>query len=455
MSNVKTRAEPAKQLTDAAVKQYRPMSWRRMIPDKGATSLFLVIYPSSKRSWVMRFRVAGRICKLVLGSVDLSGRELEGAPTIGQPLSLAAARSLAAEVLRQRELGHDPAADRRTAKKRQRAKIIEDGTNTFGVAVKDFVHKHSQKRVRRWQEQARMLGLRATDGGLEVIEGGLVALWGDRPLSSIDGHDIFQVVDNTKNRGAPGLKRRSTGSDEGMARHMLSHLSSLFGWLVRNRRIERNPCVGVHRPEPPRARERVLSNDEIVAFWKATESGDPFASCLRLLLLTGCRLREISELRWDEISADGGMISLPGTRTKNGKPHIIPLSGAAREIISSVRRIDGSPFVFTLTGAAIRGWSRAKSRIDAEMKIPPWRIHDLRRTMVTGMVELGVAPHIVELCVNHIGGARAGVAGVYNRASMIDERRAALERWARHVEGLVSGKGDNVVAMPTGRNQKR
>jgi hypothetical protein len=114
--------------------------------------------------------------------------------------------------------------------------------------------------------------------------------------------------------------------------------------------------------------------------------------------------------------------------------------------------------VFTTNGKTpIAAWSRVKKQLDSAMGkgVPAWRIHDLRRTAVTGMVELGIAPHVVELVVNHISGARAGVAGVYNRANMIDERRAALERWAAHISGLVSGTGDNVVTMKPKARRRR
>jgi integrase len=104
--------------------------------------------------------------------------------------------------------------------------------------------------------------------------------------------------------------------------------------------------------------------------------------------------------------------------------------------------------VFTTTGRSpVSGWSKIKRRLDEAMKIPPWRLHDLRRTAATGMAEIGIAPHIVEAALNHVSGAKAGVAGTYNRAAYADEKRAALERWALHVQGLVSERPANVVKM--------
>ena len=449
-----------KPLTAAAVKKYAPHpGQRRIIRDAGARSLFLVITPSGHKSWLMRFRTTGgRIGKLVLGPVDLSGRELTGDPAAGQPLTLAAARQLAAEVLRQRALGHDPVADHKARKLRQRAAVQEAASNTFGAAAQDFITKYSRQRVRRWKEQARLLGLQPTAEGLEVIPGGLAARWADKPLAQIDGHDIHQLVVETRERGAPGLERRSDGPTETRARAMLTCLSRMFRWLVQHRRVETNPCTGVHRPEASKARDRVLSNDEIKAFWRATDGTEirpQFGAVLKLLLLTGCRLNEITALRWEERSADGTQINLPGSRTKNHRPHVVPMVPLAQSIIAAMPRIADCPYVFTTNGKApVAIGSKVKNRLDEAMGVREWRIHDLRRTAVTGMAELGIRPDVIELCVNHVSGTRGGIAGVYNRSELLPERRAALERWAVQVQGIVSGKLANVLPMPRKRRPR-
>jgi integrase len=210
-----------------------------------------------------------------------------------------------------------------------------------------------------------------------------------------------------------------------------------------------NPCAGVWRPRPSAARDRVLTNAEIARFWKATDAVNGASSAvLKLLLLTGCRLNEVASLRWDEVSEDGAALNLPGARTKNHRPHTVPLAPLAREIMADVPRIDGCVYAFTTNGRTpVSNWSKTKAHLDAEMGTVPWRIHDLRRTAVTGMAELGIAPHVVEAVVNHVSGARAGVAGTYNRSELMAERRAALERWAQHVAGLVAERPANVAAI--------
>jgi integrase len=225
----------------------------------------------------------------------------------------------------------------------------------------------------------------------------------------------------------------------------------MFRWLVQHRRVETNPCAGVHRPEALKARDRILTNDEIVKFWRAIDAKEirpQFGAVLKLLLLTGCRLNEIAALRWEELSANGTQINLPGTRTKNHRPHRVPLTPTAQSIIAAMPRIADCPYVFTTNGKApVAIGSKIKNRLDAEMNIPAWRIHDLRRTAVTGMAELGIPPDVIELCVNHVSGTRGGIAGVYNRSELLPERRLALERWAVQVQGIVSGKPAKVVQL--------
>ena len=434
----------AKILTAAAVQKLKPAAVRREISDAGAAGLHLVIQPSGAKSWAMRFRRPnGTPAKLTLGPLDLSGREAPAEPTIGQPLTLAAARALAAEICRQRVGGRDVVADHDASRRRQRSENETRDKSTFAAAARDFVEGHAMTKTRRWQEQARLLGLRPTAEGLEVIRGGLADRWGDKPIAEIDGHDIFGVVDETRRTGAPGLERRSDGQTEARARAMLSCLSKMFGWLVQHRRVNQNPCAGVHRPDAPKARDRVLTDAEIVKFWSATDAErKEFSALLKLLLLTGCRLNEVAGMTRAELSGDGATWSLPGKRTKNGRPHVVPLPPLARDILATVKPIAGKAgLVFSTTGdTPVSGWSKTKGRLDGLMKIPPWRLHDLRRTAATGMAELGIAPHIVEAALNHVSGARAGVAGTYNRAMHAEEKKAALERWAAHVQGLVFDK---------------
>jgi integrase len=436
----------AKQLTAAAVQRLRPGKERREIPDGGCPGLYLIVQSSGARSWALRFRRPnGKPAKLTLGPVDLTGNEVDGEPVIGAPLTLASARRLASELHHQRARGRDLVAARR----RERLEREARGAKNFAQAATDFVEQHAMRRTRRWRDRVRLLGLRpAAEGkGLELIPKGLVDRWRERPITEIDGDDIHLIVNEARERGVPGLERRAARPSESQARTMFATLSKLFGWLVEQRRSRSNPCAGVHRPATLKARDRVLTDAEQVAFWKATDAErNEFGALLKLLLITGCRLNEVAQMRRAELSGDRGTWTIPGKRTKNNRTHVVPLPSIARALIASVPT-EGD-LVFTTDGHhPVSGWSKIKNRLDAAMQIPPWRLHDLRRTCATGMAELGIAPHIVEAVLNHVSGARAGVAGTYNRAAYAGEKRAALERWAAHVEGLIKERPTKVVPL--------
>lgn len=444
----------AKTLTAAAVKNYRPGKGRREIPDGGCSGVYLVIQASGHRSWAMRFRRPnGKPAKLTLGPVDLSGKEAESEPVLDSPLTLASARRLAAEIHRQRAMGRDVVADYDASRRRQKSEHETRAKSTFAAAARDFIEQYASKKTRRWRETARLLGLAYPLAGGEPtpIRGGLCERWSDKPVADIDGHDIHSLVDETRRSGAPGLERRSKGPTEARARVMLSCLSKMFGWLVQHRRVSQNPCKDVHRPDASRARDRVLTDAEIVKFWRATDAErKAFSALLKLLLLTGCRLNEVAGMTRAELSDDGATWNIPGARTKNKRPHVVPLAPLARKMVGG----GGEGFVFTTTGRSpVSGWSKTKRRLDEAMKIPSWRLHDLRRTAATGMAEIGIAPHIVEAALNHVSGAKAGVAGTYNRAAYAEEKRAALERWASHLEGIVSGRPANVVSLSRKRQK--
>jgi integrase len=147
-----------------------------------------------------------------------------------------------------------------------------------------------------------------------------------------------------------------------------------------------------------------------------------------------------------ELSDNGATWNIPGERTKNHRPHVVPLSTLAQDLIATMAGVEN--FVFTTKAdTPVSIGSKIKDRLDKAMKIPPWRLHDLRRTAATGMAEIGIPPHIVEACLNHVSGAKAGVAGTYNRAAYAAEKKAALERWGVHVLGIVTEQPAKVVPL--------
>ena len=217
--------------------------------------------------------------------------------------------------------------------------------DTFAQAAVDFIEQHAKRKTRDWRNQARLLGLTPDD--LKPIPDGLADRWAGTWIAEIDGDAIYALIDEVREKGTPGLERRAEGPSEARARALFRVLSRLFSWLVVKRRLSTSPCAGVARPDAPRSRDRVLNGAEVVKFWQAAsaERAVP-AAVLKLLLLTGCRLNEVTGMRRAELSADAGTWTIPGTRTKNHRVHVVPLPPTARELIAAG---DGD-LVFTTDG---------------------------------------------------------------------------------------------------------
>ena len=177
----------------------------------------------------------------------------------------------------------------------------------------------------------------------------------------------------------------------------------------------------------------MLSDDELARVWRAAKN-DVYGVIVRLLILTAQRKGEIAGLRWEEIDLDRGIISLPSSRTKNHRPHAIPLSPTARRLLESRPRNGDAVF------GNFQGWGFAKKRLDQRAGISvPWVLHDLRRSVASGMGDLGVQPDVIESVLNHQSGSKAGISGVYNRSPYAAEKAAALELWDKHVAQIVGG----------------
>jgi integrase len=192
----------------------------------------------------------------------------------------------------------------------------------------------------------------------------------------------------------------------------------------------------------------VLSNAELVAIWNACGDDTP-GRTIRLLILLGSRRQEVGGMRWSELDLDGGTWTLPAERSKNRRPHSITLPAPALDIIKSVPRSSRDHLFGDRAGSGFTGWSNAKQELDRRLAgtVKPWRVHDVRRTVATGMADLGIEPHHIEACLNHFGGHRRGVAGVYNRSSYDRAVAAALARWSEHVLALVEGREGKILAL--------
>ena len=209
-----------------------------------------------------------------------------------------------------------------------------------------------------------------------------------------------------------------------------------------------NPVTALPKPGDETRRDRVLNDAELIAVWNAAEKiGYPYGQATQLLILTGARRQEIAALRWSEFR--DAAIHLSGARTKNTLPHLIPLSSFACSILDSFPR--KGDFVFSLTGKfPVRNWSRAKADLDDFAGITePFVIHDIRRSVATGLQKLKVPLEVTEAVLGHVSGSRAGIVGIYQKHDYAPEKRAALEAWGAHVMGLVEG-GRRARCCPCG-----
>jgi len=240
-------------------------------------------------------------------------------------------------------------------------------------------------------------------------------------------------------------------------------LSTLFTWAVGEGYVDQNAVIGTHRPDEETAsRDRVLSDSELIEVWHACRDDD-YGRIIRLLMLTGQRRDEVGAMAWSELDRDLATWSIPETRTKNKRPHMITLPPLAWSIIEKVERRNDVGCLFGRGDNGFRGWSKCKSALDARisearkraakkarevMPMAPWVVHDLRRTVATRMADLGVLPHVIEALINHVSGHKGGVAGIYNRSSYQREVGVALALWADHVRSLVQGSARKVVHLP-------
>jgi integrase len=404
---------PHLKLTSAAVTRIKPPArGQEEYFDKLLPSFGLRISYSGTKAWFVMTRVKGKLIRLTIGRFP--------------GMSLADARAKARGIMDIAATGIDP---RHIEEEKRRVEAAAT-RSTFELLAEEFMAKHVRPNLRNStaKEYQRILF------GLDT------QAWRTRPISSIEKRDVLDLVERIAERSSPGSAALS-----------LAYLRKFFNWCADREVIDTPPTDRIRLPRATLSRDRVLSETEIGTVWGAfkSESG-LFGPLFELLLFTGQRRAEVAGMRWDELhdlDGDTPYWEIPGMRTKNYRSHLVSLTVPVVEIILAVPRT--GPYLFSTTGKTpVSGFSKAKRRIDASIAeaqkaggfepIEPWTLHDLRRTMVTVMNEdLGVPPHVVEAVVNHMSGAaKAGVAGVYNRALYVKERKRALERWSKFLRRI-------------------
>ena len=347
------------------------------------------------KTFVLLYRHRGRPRRLSLGRWPV--------------VSLAEARKKARVALQALDSGDDPAINHRPD---------DNPSFRFDAVAKAFVERHctQHNRPSTAKETQRLLTKH------------FVGAWGQRDIRDIRQADINSILDRLVNDGTPSE-----------ANHALGVIKTLFAWCTERDMLQASPCAKVKKPARHGKRSRVLTELELARLWEALpKEGFPFGHLGQLLILTGQRRGEVTQMQWQQVEERSRLWTIPGHIAKNGREHVLPLSNLAIDVVHSIPRLNDT-FVFPARGndaATISGFSKAKLRLEAAVGADDWTLHDLRRTTATFLGKLGTAPHVIERILNHASGSFAGVAGVYNRHPYLDEMRMALERWAEWVRAL-------------------
>jgi integrase len=317
-------------------------------------------------------------------------------------ITLANARGLALEAKQAIAAGEDPRA-------------------TFGkqASVATVIESYLDKHVRQNCRSPRQIEQRLRK---------VIPLIGGIKVDAVHRRDVNRLIDAALKRGSPIAANR-----------LFEDLRAAFRWAVARGDLDRNPIEGMKRPTEPRIRERALSEDEIRHLWHvlptALAEKPEVQTILRLCLVTAQRVGEVAGMRHSELDLAARLWTLPGTRTKNGHPHSVPLTDAALRLIPA---LDGRDAVFETPVAAV---SRIINRTQPRFGIAPWSAHDLRRTAISQMAELGVQPIVLGHVANHRTTTKAGVTlAVYSRYTYEREKREALSLWADRLTAIVSGE---------------
>jgi integrase len=357
-----------------------------------------------KKTWIVQYRVGRQQRRLSLGAVS-------------KAMNAKMAREAADRQLAKIKLGGDPQKEKTDLRRRPEDTLEAVAARFLRVREADLKPQSYQQIMLHLTQHWSPLG--------------------DVSIRQISRSDIAnQLAKIAEQRGRYAANRaRAT-------------LSAFYNWAIGEALCESNRVVGTNRNDEAK-RDRVLGDDEVVGIWRACHDDD-YGRIVRLLLLTGQRRDEVGAMRRTEIDLQARKWTIPSERTKNSRPHEVPLSDATVNILKpAIRRAADldHELVFGVRGErGFKGWGKAKLALDRRaaassrrrLEAKPWRLHDLRRTAVTRMAELGILPHVVEAVINHVSGHKAGVAGVYNLASYGPEKREGLDLWAAHIEALLA-----------------
>ena len=361
------------------------------------------------RSWVAQYRHAGQTRRITLGSASVLGSDQ--------------ARGEAKRILAQAALKQDPGSERKR-------KAASDRFTFTSLVEQYLAAKKPVVRSRTFTEAQRYL------------QSSYFKPLHNVPVDAISRRDIAARV--------LVIARENGQVAAGRAR---SALSGMYSWAMASGLTEVNPTIGTPKPKAAPPRDRVLSDQELVAIWDAA-GNDDFGRIVRLLVTTGQRRSEVGGMCWTELDLDRSSTwTIPGSRTKNHLEHTLPLPPLAIDIIKTVPEVVGRDLLFgARTDRGFTSWAEHKRALDARLgdQVKPWTLHDLRRTCATRLCDIGIEPHVVEQILNHQSGHRRGIVGVYNKSKYTVAVQNAVAAWDRHLRALIE-VGKVIPIRPAGR----
>jgi integrase len=386
----------AKRLTSVAIENIKPSAQRREVPDPGARGLYVVVQPSGRKSFAVRYRYGGKPQKL----------------TLNRGMTLA---------------GRNPNAIKREAKRAQAAA----DAGTFRAIAEDYQKREGHRlRTARWRSA--------------VLDRFVFPALGAVPIANIRRSDIVSLLDRIEAGEIVKADGRRLKGGPVMADRTLALISKILNWHALRDDDFRSPVVrGMARTSiRARARSRILTDDELRAVWRASEGDNVFAALVRFLLVTSARRSEAAAMTWSEI--DDSDWTLPHTRNKTGLDLVRPLTAAALAVIESRPRIAGCDYIFTSDGRRpFTNFAAEKKRFDKSCGVCGWTLHDCRRTARSLMSRAGVNTDHAERCLGHV---ISGIRGTYDRHQFHSEMSRAFEALAAQIERIVNPT-PNVVAM--------
>ncbi|MCM2505787.1 tyrosine-type recombinase/integrase [Aureimonas altamirensis] len=380
--------------------------------DEAMRGLVLRVGPSGAKSWTFIYTAEG----------DGEKRRV----TLGRhpALTLEKARRKALDLAAAVADGGDPASDKRASREAM----------TFADLAGLYVERYAKRNKKSWEQDDRLLRVEV----LPVI--------GKKKMTAVTKRDVLDIIEAKAEAGFLVQSNR-----------LLALLRKLGNWAVAEDYIAASPAAGVKPRSKPVSRDRVLSEDEVAAIWKALPGAalrGVTRDVFRLLLLTGQRSGEVSGMRRSEVDVDAALWTIPAARTKNGRAHTVPLSPAAMELVNARLSKAGeerdAPLFAHVDEPMPSNAIAHAARLKLQLFEDPWTPHDIRRTVATMMADSGTLPHVIEAVLNHISGFRAGVAGTYNRNAYDREKRQALDMWADRLDAIATGRASNISPMRRG-----